>query len=66
MTEIYCNEMAHCLAHSATDAVRIPVDKKVTLKESRKPDRNHEEQKRSLPVAERGKTPKEFGFGAPR
>jgi hypothetical protein len=41
------NEMAHSLAHSATELGRIPVDKKVTLKEGRKPDRNREEQQRA-------------------
>lgn len=41
------NEMAHILAHSATELGRIPVDKKTTLKKGRKPNRNHEEQKRA-------------------
>jgi ribonuclease HI len=41
------NEIAHSLAHSATEIGRIPIDRKIPLKERRKPDSGQQEQRRT-------------------
>lgn len=41
------NEIAHDLAHSATELGRVPANKKITLKESRKLERYSQELKRA-------------------
>jgi ribonuclease HI len=41
------NEIAHSLAHSATEIGRVPVDRKIALREWQKPDKEYQEQKRA-------------------
>lgn len=42
------NGMAHNLAHAATELGRAPMNKKITLKENRKPDTDDPDQERAI------------------